>query len=273
MTIRTAISTLFGCAALAVLLACGSSTPPAPPAVGITISPTTQSLVVSTTQTFTATVTNASNTAVTWSVLEGVTGGAITTGGVYTAPAITGTYHVVVTSVADASKSAMATVTVTGVPANSWNYTDPTTGTYRLVKNTTLSTPTHLVLDLTGVAGDSGAGIAFTLTVDTALATWNKVAVSDAEYVQNGDVLVLGTAPIALKGKVATTTLTAALGQKGISGSKPLTGVLARVALDRKAGATVGPVALTAPKAQILGADGLITNVTVTPGTLVTTSI
>jgi hypothetical protein len=50
--------------------------------------------------------------AVTWSVIELQNGGAISSTGVFTAPANAGTYHVVATSNADESKSATATVIV-----------------------------------------------------------------------------------------------------------------------------------------------------------------
>jgi hypothetical protein len=66
-------------------------------------------------QAFTATVTNTSNTAVAWSVEESA-GGSITDGGVYTAPGLTGTYHVIATSQADMTKTGSATVTVTSLP-------------------------------------------------------------------------------------------------------------------------------------------------------------
>ncbi|MBS2021171.1 MAG: Ig-like domain-containing protein, partial [Deltaproteobacteria bacterium] len=80
--------------------------------VGISVSPTAPSVAVSATQQFTATVTGTSNTDVTWSITQGAAGGTITSGGLYTAPATTGTYNVVATSAADTSKSASATVTV-----------------------------------------------------------------------------------------------------------------------------------------------------------------
>jgi hypothetical protein len=63
-----------------------------------------------------ATVMGLANTEVTWSVQEGATGGYITSSGVYTAPNAVGTYHVVATSVADATESATAVVT-TYLPA------------------------------------------------------------------------------------------------------------------------------------------------------------
>ena len=65
------------------------------------------------TTTFTASVVGPSNTAVNWSVQEGASGGTITSGGLYTAPATHGTYHVVATSAADATRTATATLTVT----------------------------------------------------------------------------------------------------------------------------------------------------------------
>jgi len=84
------------------------------PVVAISISPATASLLTGGTQTFTATVTGADNTAATWSVTE-AGGGTITSGGVYSAPATAGTFHVVATSAADPTKSATAVVTVSEV--------------------------------------------------------------------------------------------------------------------------------------------------------------
>ena len=86
-------------------------TPPAaPPAVAISISPTTVTLDACKGQVFAATVTNASNTAVTWTVTEA--GGGTVTSGAYVAPTVAGIYHVVAVSQADPSKTAQATITV-----------------------------------------------------------------------------------------------------------------------------------------------------------------
>ncbi len=87
--------------------------PPPPPPVTVTIAPTTASVLACRTTTFTATVANAANTSVTWSVQEGAAGGTVTSAGVYTAPTNAGTYHVVATSVQDPTKKATSTVTVT----------------------------------------------------------------------------------------------------------------------------------------------------------------
>ena len=82
------------------------------PGVTITVSPSSLTLALGGTQTFTATVIGSSNTSVTWSVQEGASGGTISAAGAYTAPTERGTYHVVATSNADANQTAMATVSV-----------------------------------------------------------------------------------------------------------------------------------------------------------------
>lgn len=61
---------------------------------------------------FQAQVQNSSNTAVTFAVQE-ANGGSITSGGLYTAPGIEGTFHIVATSVADPTKKDIALVVVT----------------------------------------------------------------------------------------------------------------------------------------------------------------
>jgi hypothetical protein len=80
----------------------------AAPAVTITLSPNPATLFPNGTQQFTATVTNASNTSVTWSA----TGGAISADGLYSAGSTTGSFSVTATSVQDSSKSASAPVNI-----------------------------------------------------------------------------------------------------------------------------------------------------------------
>jgi hypothetical protein len=63
-------------------------------------------------KTFTATVTGSANTAVTFSVVEGATGGTVNAAGHYHASATLGTYKVRATSVADPTKFADAVITV-----------------------------------------------------------------------------------------------------------------------------------------------------------------
>ena len=87
----------------------------ATPVIAVAISPQTASTLVGGTASFSAIVTGTTtgqSTAVTWSVQEAA-GGSVSGSGVYTAPGTAGTWHVVATSVADASKKDTATVTVT----------------------------------------------------------------------------------------------------------------------------------------------------------------
>lgn len=97
-------------AALAAATACAGS--PAGEGVAVTVSPASVAVAPAGTVAFTATVSGTANPAVTWSVLE-ASGGTIDAGGHYTAPTVTGIFHVIATSVADATRSAAATVTVT----------------------------------------------------------------------------------------------------------------------------------------------------------------
>ena len=95
-----------------------SGTPDAGPTLEVSVNPVSASLTPSGTWRFTATVSNADDTRVSWSVREGAAGGTIDATGLYTAPAQTGTYHVVATSVADPSRSASAVVSVASLPSN-----------------------------------------------------------------------------------------------------------------------------------------------------------
>lgn len=94
-----------------------------PPAITVIVSPASATVQTGATQTFTATVSNAANTGVSWQV-NGVTGGdsahgTISTSGIYTAPAVLPnpvTVTVTAISVADSTKSSSSQVTVTSAP-------------------------------------------------------------------------------------------------------------------------------------------------------------
>src|SRR5712692_2415457 len=88
-------------------------------AVSITISPSTVNLPAAGTQQFTAIVTGSSDTSAVWTVQEGPSGGSVTNSGLYSAPGVVGTYHVVATSNADNTKTATATVVVPGFISSS----------------------------------------------------------------------------------------------------------------------------------------------------------
>jgi hypothetical protein len=90
-----------------------SVTVTATPVIAVSISPSSPSVQTGGTVAFTAIVTGTTNTAVTWTVQEASGCGSVTQGGAYTAPASASTCHVVATSNADPTKSAVAAVTVT----------------------------------------------------------------------------------------------------------------------------------------------------------------
>ncbi len=98
----------------------GKSTPP-PPQITVTVSPATVSVIAGQTQQFTATVSGASNTAVTWSLSgAGCTGtacGNIDSTGLYVAPSpIPATATVTVTATSSANTTKRGTATITHVP-------------------------------------------------------------------------------------------------------------------------------------------------------------
>jgi hypothetical protein len=82
------------------------------PAVQVVVLPHTADVFTGAKANFTAVVTGANDTTVTWSVQEGSAGGSVTSGGLYSAPAAPGSFHVVATSNADSTKSDSATITV-----------------------------------------------------------------------------------------------------------------------------------------------------------------
>jgi hypothetical protein len=112
--------------ACAWLLGCGGGAssgpppPPPPPSITVTVAPMTGSVLLGNSQTLVATVSNTTDTNVTWSV-NGVAGGSastgtISTGGTYTAPAdlpSPAIVQVTAISQADPTKSATAQLTIT----------------------------------------------------------------------------------------------------------------------------------------------------------------
>ena len=89
----------------------GPATAPPPP-VAISLNQTAVTIAQGDQFTFVADVTGKTNTAVSWAIQEGSSGGSITSAGIYTAPATLGTFHVIATSQADNTRHATATVTV-----------------------------------------------------------------------------------------------------------------------------------------------------------------
>ncbi len=130
----------------------------------VAVTPATVSLEVSGGYTFTAAVTNASNTAVTWQVNGTVGGnatlGTISTAGVYTAPASVptpATLTVTAVSAADTTKSASSQVTITPAIAISISPTSAVvpvaSGKQTFSATVTNSTNTAVIWQVNGVTG------------------------------------------------------------------------------------------------------------------------
>jgi peptidoglycan/xylan/chitin deacetylase (PgdA/CDA1 family) len=87
--------------------------PVGPSSVVVQVSPKDTSVAAGSALQFASAVTGSTIVKVTWSIQEGSpSGGTISTGGLYTAPSGSGTFHVVATAVADPTKSGSATVVV-----------------------------------------------------------------------------------------------------------------------------------------------------------------
>ncbi len=94
----------------------------APAAVAVSVSPKTVSVLTGATEHFSAAVTGTTNTSVIWSVQETSGCGSISSAGDYVAPTAVATCHVVATSVADSTKSDVATVTVVTASAGTMSH-------------------------------------------------------------------------------------------------------------------------------------------------------
>jgi hypothetical protein len=125
-----------------LILITGCANSPTTVRSSFSVTPAIASVGTNASATFTA-----SNTSpVTWSIQEGAAGGTISASGVYTAPSVTGVYHIVATSNADPSFTATATVTVIS----------SCTGT---------CTPPSISLNTQGAGLKPGASVTFSATV------------------------------------------------------------------------------------------------------------
>lgn len=159
--------------------------------------------------------------------------------------------------------------------ATSLAYTDPTSGTYKLVKNAS-SSGSHLVLDLVGPSTGTAVGVAITLNADTAKVAWVDVPAGGTTSVlmQNGTQFTLGSGTPIQKAKATGTTLQATVAQKAPTAPTSLNGPLLRVALDLKSGlglaqGTAISLSADAFKCQVLtDTASLPAGITVSVGTL-----
>jgi len=213
-----------GIAALAFLTAASAVAPGCSPGVmpagaSVTVSPHQTTVGLRGTVAFTATVTGEPTPNVTWSVPE-PGGGTVDASGKYTAPANTGTFHIVVTSVADRSLSDTATVTVMPViavnlvPKNASTTTGGTIAFSATVSGTTSGQSTAVKWSVQEPGG--GAVDAAGLYVAPAsTGTFHVIAASVADPTKNDVATVAVTATpvimVSLSPKTAATTTGGAL--------------------------------------------------------------
>jgi chitodextrinase len=220
-----------------------------PPAVTISISPTAASVVTTKTQPFTATVTNATNTAVTWQV-NGVTGGDSTHGtisasGLYTAPSSAPNPATVTVSAilqTDATKSASATVTIAAsqnpvvisisptVASVVTTKTQPFTAT---VTNTTNTAVTWQVNGLTG--GDSTHGTISASGLYTAPSAVPSPATVTVSAISQADPTKSASATVAISSAPDTTAPTAPSGLTAVASSTTQIGLTWAASTDNVA--------------------------------------
>jgi len=131
-------------------------TPPAP--ISVSVTPSTSTVFGCQTVALTAAVTGGSGSrAVTWSLQEGAGNGSVSTSGVYTAPDGTGSVHVVATSVADPTKTAIATLTVAtrvlSVAVDPPTVSVPASGTAQFAATVTTTCGSTVALKMVDAAG------------------------------------------------------------------------------------------------------------------------
>jgi len=227
------------CLALAIsltLAGCNgvtSTSTPAPPAVAVSVNPPSLSVVAGLTAQFSASVQNASNTAVAWSV-DGAAGGNSTVGtinaaGLYTAPSQPGSHSVTATSVASPTASGKAGVTVTAAPVETISLSPAsaslavgaTTQFVAAVQNANNTAVTWYVDTIPG--GNSAVGTISTSGVYTAPVTAGTHTVTATSVADTADS---ASATVTVNGIVISPS-TAIL---GASGSQQFTAAIAGVA-------------------------------------------
>lgn len=184
---------------LAVALAMSACGGGSTVAVAIGISPAAVSVPVNGTAQFFTAVTGSTNTAVTWALQE-IDGGSVNGAGLYTAPPVAGTFHLVATSQADPAKTSTATITVTPpdptvavnvVPAGANLHTGGTLRFAAAVSNARTTAVSWSVQESGGGSVDSSGLYA---APDTA-GTYHVIATSVADPGKRGVAIVVVSRP------------------------------------------------------------------------------
>lgn len=187
---------------------------------------------------------------------------------------MTGALTLVALGVACGGGGSATPTTQGATTATTLVYTDPVSGSYQFRRNPTLSTKTHLVLELWGPASALGSGVTIALAATEASVDWGNVTDGDAPrtFVANGTVFDLGAGLPILKATVHGKALVATVAEKGWKNPKSLNGPLVRVALDLKGTALPSgspiPLAMDSVRSMVLLGDGTLAPMPVAVGTL-----
>lgn len=198
-----------------LLMGCGggsSGDPVSPQAVSVTVTPASTTVNAGGTASFTASVTNATNSAVTWSA----SGGSISGSGAsatWTAPLGGGPYTITATSQEDASKSASASVTVRpiSVDISPSTTTVAAGGTQSLTATVSNTINTAVTWSTTG-GTIAGTGATVTWAAPMVSGSYTVTAVSSADPTRTA-VATITVSPIVITIAPATPTVSAGAAQ------------------------------------------------------------
>ena len=174
---------------LGTLVACGD-----PNDGPVTVSPGSVTVKAGDSTTLTATVEDAEEPRVIWSVEGGDANGTITSSGVYTAPTSAGTYTVVATNAVDTEKKASATITVTEAVLVSVTPAATTVDQGTMVElSSSVTGATNTTVTWTVEGGDANGTITPTgaYTAPTTPGTYTVVATSAADSSKKARVTII----------------------------------------------------------------------------------
>jgi len=164
--------------------------------VDVSVLPPAVTVAPGSTTTFLASVSGSAVASVTWTVQEASGCGSVSSAGVYTAPDAAATCHVVATSTSDATRSAVAAVTVSAVPVISVAVAPTSTST---------TTGGTVAFSATVTGTSAGQSTAVTWSVPAGAGTINASGVYVAPATA-GTYLVTA-ASVAVPAKTATATV------------------------------------------------------------------
>jgi len=128
------------------------------------------------------------------------------------------------------------------------------------------------VLELMGPSGTQGKGVAFFLTADTTKVNWVHPTGATGSHVAAGTVFPLGNAPKLSVDKVTGNQLQVGLFQKGGTATTLGSAPILSLALDLKsatiAKGTVSLASQSGKQAVLLAADGTLSPITISIGSL-----